>query len=154
MTRKSEQLASTLHRIVQDIIQRGLADPRIGGLITITAVRVTTDLREAIFSVSVLPEERQTLTLHGLQAAAAHIRHEASEEFEFPKLPSFVFRLDESLKRQAAIFRALNKAASERRETSAPTGNNGPDDTPGAVDGTSQQAPDTAPTQRDPGDTV
>ena len=63
MSRRTEQLASTLHRAIQEVIGRGFQDPRISGLITVTSVKVTEDMRSATVMVSVLPAERQNLTM-------------------------------------------------------------------------------------------
>jgi len=112
VSRRTEQLASTLQRAIQDVIARGLSDPRISGLITITSVRVSPDLREAIVMVSVLPEERQELVVHGLKHAAPHIRREIGEHIRSRQLPTLQFRLDESLKKQAAVIRAISQASS------------------------------------------
>lgn len=110
MSRRAEQVASTLRRAIQDVIARGLSDPRISGLLTITEVRVSQDLREAIVMVSVLPEERQELALHGLRHAAPHIRREVGEVIRSRQLPTLIFKLDESLKKQAAVIRAIAQA--------------------------------------------
>lgn len=110
MTRRTEQLASTLQRAIQEVIARGLNDPRIGGLITITSVTVSADLREAVVMVSVLPEEKQELVVHGLKHAAPHIRREIGESIRSRQLPTLHFRLDESLKKQAAVIRAISQA--------------------------------------------
>lgn len=112
MSRKTEQLASTLQRALQEVIARGLNDPRISGLITITSVRISPDLREAVVMVSVLPEERQELVVHGLKHAAPHIRREIGESIRSRQLPTLHFRLDESLKKQAAVIRAISQATS------------------------------------------
>lgn len=113
MNRRTNQVASTLRTAVQEVISRGLADPRIRGLITITEVTMSDDLQQATLRVSIYPEERQVLTLHGLQAAAAHIRREAGELMALKRMPTLQFRLDESLKRQAKVLGALAQAAEE-----------------------------------------
>jgi|JRYH01.1.fsa_nt_gb ribosome-binding factor A len=116
MNRRHEQRAATILRAVQETISRGLSDPRVRGLITVTGIRLTDDDRMAIVSVSVLPEERQELTLHGLQAAAAHIRREVAERIRIREMPSLEFRVDESVKKQAELLAAINKAAAEHRD--------------------------------------
>jgi ribosome-binding factor A len=127
MTRRAEQIASTLRDAVQQVIDRGLSDPRVSGLITVTSLRVTDDLKSAIITVSVLPESRQELTLHGLKAAARHIRHHAGEHVEIKQMPELIFKLDSSLKKQAQVFDAIHKAVAEREQrapgqTDAPPG--------------------------------
>ncbi len=114
MNRRAQQLASTLDRAVRAVLARGLQDPRVRGLVTVTGVHVGEDLREAVVSVSILPQEYEELTVHGLEGAAAHIRHEVSELVEVRKVPTLRFRLDRSLKKEAAVLAAINRAAAER----------------------------------------
>jgi ribosome-binding factor A len=111
---RPEQLASAIREAVQQIIDRGLQDPRVSGLITITGVKVSQDLRNATISVSVMPEEKQNLTLHGLQNAGRHIRREAGELVNIRQLPELSFKLDTSLKKQAAVLEELEKIRKER----------------------------------------
>jgi ribosome-binding factor A len=114
MSHKSEQLAASIQRAVQDRIARGLHDPRVSGLITITGVRVTADRQTATISVSVLPEDRQDLTLHGLESSAKFIRREVGDMIQTRQLPQFVFKLDTSLKRQAGVLKDLDRVRDER----------------------------------------
>ena len=88
MSRRTEQLASTIQLQLQMMLARGLSDPRVRGLITITGVRVTEDLTTAFVSVSVLPAEQQTLTMHGLRAAAAFLRRELGDKIAIPTRPT------------------------------------------------------------------
>ena len=114
---------------MQGLIDRGLSDPRISGMITITGVRVTPDNKTAFLSVSILPADRQTLTMHGLTSAAAHIRRQAGDVIRTRQVPTLVFRLDESLKKQAAVIDSINKAAAdlERRVGPKPAAESGPE---------------------------
>jgi ribosome-binding factor A len=114
VSHRIEQLASAIEKALREIVAKGFNDPRISGLITITNVRVLPDLSQAFIGVSVLPESKQELTLHGLSAAATYIRREAGELVNTRTLPQFVFRLDTSLKKEAAIIRELDKVRAER----------------------------------------
>lgn len=118
MTLKQDQLASTIERALRERFSRGFHDPRIGGLITITTVKVTQDLKFADVGVSVLPAEKQALTLHGLEAAARHIRREIMDNVASRTMPDLRFIEDNSLKKQAGIMGALEKIKTE--DTSKP----------------------------------
>lgn len=113
MNHKAEQTGAAIQRAVQEVIARGLQDPRVSGLITVTNVRVTADFAQAVISFSVLPEERETLVHHGLDAAKNFIRREVGEKVRMRQLPQFVFKLDRSLKREAAVLKEINRAAAE-----------------------------------------
>lgn len=116
MSHRPELMASSIQRAVQQVISRGLQDPRVSGLITITAVKVTTDLKVAHISVSILPAEKQELCFHGIRAAAKFIRREAGDLIETRQLPEFQFKLDTAAKKEAAIIRELDKVRHERED--------------------------------------
>ncbi len=117
MTRRQEQMSAVLREAVQEVIGRGFSDPRISGMITVTSVRLAPDFSHAAVMVSVLPEDRQTLTLHGLKAAVGHIRREVGKLVRNRKLPQLSIDLDTSFKTQAKVLGALDKARSEVRES-------------------------------------
>lgn len=119
MSHRPEVMASSIQRAVQQVISRGLQDPRVSGLITITKVNVTQDLKIAQISVSILPEEKQELCFHGIRAAAKFIRREAGEMIDTRQLPEFQFRLDTSAKKEATIIRELEKVRHEREQEEA-----------------------------------
>jgi ribosome-binding factor A len=110
MTRRQEQLASVLREAVQEVLSRGLNDPRVSGLITVTGLDLSPDLEYATIRVSVLPAERQQLTFHGIKAAGAYIRREVGDKVKNRKLPKFNFELDSSFKKQLGVIEALEHA--------------------------------------------
>lgn len=110
MTHRIEKIESTLARAIQQVISRGLNDPRAGGLISVLRVNVAQDMANATAFVSVYPEEKAELTMHALRHASRHIRHQAAELMAIRKVPVIEFRLDKSLKQQSEVFTALAKA--------------------------------------------
>ena len=110
MSHRHLQVGATLQRAVQTVLTRGLSDPRVRGLITVTRVEVAEDLRDATVFISVVPEEHEDLTMHGLRSAAVHIRHHAGEMIEMRSLPRLHFKADRAIKAQASIIAAINKA--------------------------------------------
>jgi ribosome-binding factor A len=117
LTRRQEQLASVLRDAVQEVLSRGLNDPRVSGLITVTGLDLSPDLEHATVRLSVLPAERQTLTFHGIKAAGAHIRREIGDRVKNRKLPQFHFELDTSFKKQKGVIEALEQARHEDKAT-------------------------------------
>lgn len=129
MSKRAEQIASSLRRAVQQVLTEGLNDPRLQAMITITDAHVDDGLSEAVLSVSILPESKEDLVLHGLKAAAGRIRRVASEQIDLKRTPKLVFRIDRTLKRQAAVFGALAEVARERESLDPPTDSNTPSPT-------------------------
>jgi ribosome-binding factor A len=118
MTRRSERVSAALTRAIQEVVARGFSDPRIRGLITVTDVAVSPDFAEAWVSVSVLPVQNQDLTLHGLQAASSHIRHEIGELIDLKRMPKLMFRVDNRVKKEAAVLHDINRAIEASRQAS------------------------------------
>ena len=131
MTRRTEQIASTLHRALQEVLARGLADPRFAGLVTVTGVRVADDLKTADVLVSVLPAEKQDLTMHAIRHAAGHLRREVGDLVAMRSVPTLHFRTDASTKKQAEVLRAISRAAAELPPL-APESGPAPTDNPAA----------------------
>lgn len=113
MSRRSERVAAEIQRALQKVFAKGLSDPRINGLITITSVKADEDLRTANVLLSVMPYEHAELTLHGLRAASKHIRHLIADDLVLPQTPHLRFKLDANAGKQADIFSALAKVRAE-----------------------------------------
>ncbi len=126
MSRRTEQVASALHRAIQEVLTQGLADPRVEGLlITVIDVHLGEDLADATVRVSVLPDRNPSAAIHALNDAAGFIRRKAGDRIVLSRLPALTFRLDKSLKRQAAVLREISDLARER-ESHPETGPDAP----------------------------
>jgi len=98
---------------------RGLKDPRIG-LVTVTGVRVTPDLREATVYVSVLGGERKRrATLAGLQSAHAVLQARINRELTLKRTPQLTFEYDESVERGVRMSALIDELARELPEEDA-----------------------------------
>jgi ribosome-binding factor A len=112
------QVAGEVRRALQAELARGLNDPRVQGMVSITEVVLTPDLAEARVRVSVLPEDRASLTLSGLRAAAGFLRRRVMDETRIGRVPRIEFELDMRLKREAALDAALRaEGAGDRSES-------------------------------------
>ena len=113
MTQHARQVTSSILRAVQTVLSRGLEDPRVRGLISVTKVLLDQDLSHARVYVSVLPAEHGELTIHGLTHAASRIRSEISKGLRLRRLPRLTFHLDDSIKKQAELEAALKDETEE-----------------------------------------
>ena len=114
MSRRRERFASALKTVVANLIQTDLNDPRIRGLITVTRVNISPDLRLAKVYVSVLGDEGVVKsTLSGLQHSAGHLQSLLKKHLEFRTCPILDFRLDEELKTSLATMALLDKVSAE-----------------------------------------
>lgn len=113
MTQRTDQVASTLKRATQDILSRGLADPRIRGLVTVTRVEVSGDLANATLFCTVTPHKHEELSIHGLQSAARWIRRQVADKVRFRRMPHFTFKIDQQLIRQQEVLASIAEAQRE-----------------------------------------
>ena len=114
MSHRREQLERALQRIIGKLLSSGLNDPRISGMVSVTGVSVSPDLRQATVKVSVLPETKQHTTLHGLKHAAGHIQSLVLKELRTRAVPHLQFQLDTSLKKQAQVLTAIRHAMEDQ----------------------------------------
>jgi ribosome-binding factor A len=110
MTRRLEQVESTLQRAIAQVLQREVSDPRIRGLVSITRVKVSPDLAEAQVFVSIMPERYESRTMAGLHRASGRIRRMTHDQVALKNMPQLRFELDHSLKTSARVYEAIEHA--------------------------------------------
>ena len=104
------RVAHELQRALSGLIARGLKDPRVTGLVTVTGARVSPDLREAVAFVSIHGEEKvRQQTLTGLGAAAGWLQREASRSLGLRFTPHLRFEYDPSVEQGDKIERLLRE---------------------------------------------
>lgn len=117
---------------IATFLANDVKDPRIMGLVTVTAVEVTRDLRHAKVFVSVLGSDSQrAATFDGLEGVAAHLRGRVGRALRLRVAPEIEFRNDESIAHAAKIEQLL---AQVRRELPADAGDPSPPARDEAVD--------------------
>ena len=110
---------------IATFLSNDVKDPRILGLVTVTAVEVSRDLRHAKVFVSVLGSESQrAATFDGLDAVAGHLRGRVGRALRLRVAPEFAFKNDESIAHAAHIEQLL---AQVRQETPSDTSAASPD---------------------------
>jgi ribosome-binding factor A len=102
--RRADRVAEAIREEVASFLARGAKDPRIIGLVTVTGVNVTPDLRRAVVFVSVLgSDEEQRSTFEGLESAASHMRSLVAKRVRLRFAPEIEFRIDHSFARASRI---------------------------------------------------
>jgi ribosome-binding factor A len=109
-TRRADRVAEGIREEVARFLAGGVKDPRIVGLVTVTAVDVTPDLRYARVFVSVLgSEEERKATFEGLASLAAHLRARVARALRLRFAPELEFRHDPSVERASRIATLLSQ---------------------------------------------
>ena len=102
--RRSERVAEGIREEVATFLAEDAKDPRIVGLVTVTGVDVTRDLRHAKVFVSIMgSDEERRATLEGLDSAAGHLRSRIGRVLRLRVAPEITFRYDDSVARAAKI---------------------------------------------------
>ena len=87
---------------------RTLKDPRVqGGMVTITHVDTTTDLRWCRVFVSVLDKAQEQDVIKGLKSAAGYLRRELGAAVKLRYTPELQFVADDSIEYGAHILEML-----------------------------------------------
>ena len=111
-----------INRINEDI-QRELAslirtvkDPRVHGLISITRVDTTTDLRYCRVYVSVLDHSDVKEVVKGLKSAADYLRRELGRVLTLRYTPELQFIEDDSIERGVRMVSMIDRVLEEDEE--------------------------------------
>ncbi len=103
INRINEEIQKELSSLI-----RTLKDPRVqGGMVTITHVDTTTDLRYCRVFVSVLDKAQEKDVLRGLKSAAGYLRRELGQAMALRYTPELQFTADDSIEYGAHILEML-----------------------------------------------
>ena len=118
--RRPDRVAEAIREEVATFLAEDVKDPRVQGLVTVTGVDVTRDLRHAKIFVSVLGSEvERAATYEGLASVASHLRSRVGRALRLRLAPEIVFKEDQSVAHAARIESLL---AGLREEPAAPPG--------------------------------
>lgn len=124
-SRRADRVGEAVREEVAAFLARDAKDPRITGLVTVTAVEMTRDLRHANVFVSVMGDDAaKESTLEALTATAPHLRGRVGRALRLQFAPELSFRLDQSVQRAARIETLL----AEIRRSEGGAGSEGSDD--------------------------
>ena len=146
MSRRTEKVASTVHKELAQIMLRELVDPRLVGLPSITRVKVSEDLSIADVFITVMGTPgQQTAALNALKHAASLMRVKLTKQMTLRIAPFLKFHIDEDLKKELALQELLlkvrleNEELDRKRAAEAEAGGNprsAPDPDPGSQNAT------------------
>jgi ribosome-binding factor A len=106
-SRRQQQFADFIRDEVSQILMYEMKDPRLG-LVSITRVEMSPDLRYARVFVSVYgDEEKRQETLQALTGASGFIRRLLAPRVHARHIPEVSFRIDRSMEHAEAISRTL-----------------------------------------------
>ena len=111
ITRINEDIQRELASLI-----RTVKDPRVHGLISITRVDTTTDLRYCRVYVSVLDHSDVKEVVKGLKSAAGYLRRELGRVLTLRYTPELQFIEDDSIERGVRMVSMIDRVLEEDEE--------------------------------------
>lgn len=121
MSRRMDRVSGQLREEISQLLSRQIKDPRLGAVISITRVQVSSDLRNARVFMSVMgDQETKEQALQGIQSAATFLRRELRDRINLRHTPFLSFVLDESLEDADRLLRLMDEIRSEQPDVGYP----------------------------------
>jgi ribosome-binding factor A len=118
MPQRIDRVNELLRTEISHLIAREIKDPRVAGVITITEVVASRDLRSARVYVSVMGKEAdQQAALEGIRSAASFLRRELRQRVNLRHVPHMTFVLDDSIQEADRVLRLMNGLTVEQITT-------------------------------------
>ncbi len=110
MPRRIDRVNELLREEISLLLARQIKDPRLDGVISITQVKTTNDLRNARVFISVMgdPAAKQS-ALAGIESAATYLRRELRDRLAMRYVPFLSFALDNTLEDADHMYRIMDQ---------------------------------------------
>ena len=105
-----------LKKEISNIINYELQNPKITGLISVTKVKITQNLKYAKVYVSILNSKNVNETFANLKKSSGFIRTEIAKRINLRITPELVFVLDDSMEYGAKIDQILREILPKKEE--------------------------------------
>jgi ribosome-binding factor A len=110
MSGRMRRVNESVRQVLADAMLE-LKDPRIG-LVTVTGVDITPDLRYGVVYVSVLgSEKKRRASLQGLTAAHGLLQGRLARELRMKRTPQLTFEYDPSVERGVRMTKLIDELA-------------------------------------------
>lgn len=104
------RISEEIKKLVSQLIQFEIKDPRISELTSITRVETTNDLRFVNIFISVLGKEEQAVdTVAALNRAKGFIRKAIGKDIQLRYTPEPIFKLDTSIEHSVRMSRLIEE---------------------------------------------
>ena len=117
MKYRTGRVGEEIRRIISDLLLRELKDPRLSGIVSISAVEVTSDLSYATVYITILGDNlreeadqaRKDQVLEAFHSAKGLIRREIGRQIKLRHVPDLVFKFDTSLEYGRHITKVIQE---------------------------------------------
>ena len=111
-TNRLNRIDEELRKEISNIISFEIKNPDATGLISVTKVKITPDLKYAKVYISMLNSKSKEKTLEALKKSSGYIRSEIAKRINLRITPELVFEEDDSMEygmKIDSILKDLNK---------------------------------------------
>jgi ribosome-binding factor A len=120
MTRRTERLNHLIQIEISDLLRKHINDPRLNGLISVTAVEISNDLKNARVSISTLGDTLdRNEVLKGFNSAAGYMRRELAHRLNIRVTPELSFEFDDSIEHGVNLIHLIDRVAAEDKKSGA-----------------------------------
>ncbi len=113
---RHERVAEEIKKVISQLIQREISDPRLPLTTTVTHVAVSRDLAYATIYVSTLGErEDKDNLLLVMESAKGFMRRHVAQALGLRKVPELRFKLDESIERGVKMNALIDEVLAQDR---------------------------------------
>jgi ribosome-binding factor A len=121
-TRRQEKVARIVKEAVSDAIHNHLGDPRITGLVSVTRVEMSPDMRNAGVYLSILgsDEAEQKKTFIAITHAKSRIQSVVADYLSGKFCPVLHIYFDDRLKKTMETLKIIEQASKEFRDKDLP----------------------------------
>lgn len=119
---RAQRIGDQIQRELAQLIRLEIKDPRLGGLVTITAVEVSRDASHAKVFVTVMGGEaeagvdRVAQSVKVLNDASGFLRMQLGRAMKLRSVPQLRFHYDESVIRGAQLSALIERAVTEDKQ--------------------------------------
>jgi len=116
--RRLQKMANVIRDSVSRTVSQRLSDPRITGLISVTEVEISPDIKNATVYLSIMAanDEAKTRAFQGIRSAAGVIQYHLGRELVSRFCPHLRFELDTKMQQTLRTLEMIERAAEEYKD--------------------------------------
>ena len=117
-SRRQERVARVIRESVSDSIRNHVSDPRMNGLVSVTEVDISPNLRKAdVFLTILSPDDKaRRRTFAAIEHATRHIQTRLGKKMTSKYCPHLEFHEDEKFKKTLDVLNLIDETSKEYRE--------------------------------------
>lgn len=113
---RTDRIEEEIKKVVSKLIDQELKDPRLTGLISVTKVEVTRDLKYCKVFVSMLGTDNKGEAMEALKSSAGYVRREVGAKVRLFSTPEIKFEFDDSIEYGAHIQNIIKELGIKQDE--------------------------------------